>query len=187
MVYRKKSSLSEIREGKGNTMQKIIKRLENFENFAVAIVFIIMVVAIFFQVLNRTILQFPISWMEELARYCMVFVTMFGAEMGLRDGSQISVTSLTEWLPPVGQKVVVLFANFIVVAFSAIVFVYSITTLQKQMISGQLSPSLKLPMYVPYMSITAAFFVITLVQTVRFISRVINFSKEENNLPGVDQ
>lgn len=138
-----------------------------------------MVAASFAQVINRNLIGAGISWFEELARYCMIYLTLLAAEMGLRDGTQISVTAVTDLLKGRFKKIVHCLAKLVVVVFAGVVFITSLDLIQAQLKSGQISPGLKLPMVIPYFSLTLSFGVIFVVQTVTLILLSIDLFRKE--------
>ena len=81
---------------RGNRMKKILSKLQKIEDFILFLTFVIMILGAFAQVLNRNIFKLGISWLEEISRYCMVYMALLATEAGLRDGSQISLTVLTD-------------------------------------------------------------------------------------------
>ena len=56
---------------------RIIHVIEKIEQILISVLFSIMVLAVFSQVVNRNLLKLEISWFEEVARCCMVYVLMF--------------------------------------------------------------------------------------------------------------
>ncbi|MDR3049578.1 MAG: TRAP transporter small permease [Elusimicrobiota bacterium] len=155
----------------------MIKILGKIENAFLVCVFTIMVIAAFLQVVNRNLIGANISWFEELARYCMVYMTLIATELGLRDGSQISITAFTDKLPQFLRKGLSLFAKLVVIIFSALVCVYSIPVLKVQASAGQVSPGLQIPMTIPYFAIPLSFGIIAIVQSVIFVSMIYAFVK----------
>lgn len=145
-------------------MKKLRDCLQNAENGILVGTFVIMVLASFAQVLNRNIFHLGISWFEELARYCMVYMALIAAEAGLRDGTQISITAVTDHLGKKTKKLVQMAAKLVVCLFSLTVFVTSFKLLWMQNVSHQMSPGLRIPMLVPYFAITLSFGIISLVQ-----------------------
>lgn len=145
-------------------MKKILASLQKAENGILAGTFIAMVLASFAQVLNRNIFHLGISWFEELARYCMVYMALIAAEAGLRDGTQISITALTDKMKGTGKKLIHITAKLIVCIFAVTVFITSFKLLWMQNVSHQMSPGLRIPMLVPYFAITLSFMIISLVQ-----------------------
>ena len=55
-------------------MKKLFQYLQKAEDGIMIGTFAVMVLASFAQVLNRNIFHLGISWFEELARYCMVYM-----------------------------------------------------------------------------------------------------------------
>ena len=134
------------------------------ENFILAASFIVMTLSAFAQVVNRNLVGAGISWFEELARYCMVYMALLGTEVGLRDGTQIAITAVVDRFKGVPRALVAIFGKLVVVAFSATVFYHSWNPILKQIRFGQLSPGLGVPMAVPYMALPLSFGIITLVK-----------------------
>ncbi|MDR3244680.1 MAG: TRAP transporter small permease [Elusimicrobiota bacterium] len=158
----------------------ILKALQKIENIFLIVIFAIMIISAFAQVVNRNIIGASISWFEELARYCMVYMTLIATELGLRDGTQITITAFTAKLSPNLRKALSIFAKLVVIVFAAIVFIYSFPLLAKQISFGQVSPGLQLPMYIPYFGVTLSFGIIAIVQTSILIIMIRGFFINEN-------
>ncbi|MDR2860692.1 MAG: TRAP transporter small permease [Elusimicrobiota bacterium] len=156
-----------------------LKVLQKIENAFIVIVFAIMTISAFAQVVNRNIVGANISWFEELARYCMIYMTLIATEYGLRDGTQVSITVITDKFSGIGRKILSVFAKVVVIVFSAIVFIYSFPVLAVQIKVGQVSPGMHLPMAIAYFSVPLSFGIITLVQSVILITMLIGFSKQK--------
>ncbi len=160
------------------------KNLERIENIIIAICFIVMCLAEFGQVANRNIFHAGISWFDELARYCMVYMTLLATEAGLRDGSQIAVTGFTDKCPPFIKKTLRLFVKGVIVAFSIMIVITSYQLVMKQVATGQVSAGLSLPMWIPYFILPVSFLAITIVQTIAFFAILkapLNEDKNEEN------
>ena len=152
---------------------KILRKFQKIEDIIMVITFIIMVISSFAQVINRNIFKIPISGFEEAAKYSMVYMVLLGTEMGLRDGTQISVTAIVDILKGKTKKIVMIISKLIVVLAAASLFYHSMGLVQKQIISGQVSPGLQIPMSIPYFSLVLSFGIITLVQGITLIMMII--------------
>ena len=152
---------------------KILRKFQKIEDIIMVITFIIMVISSFAQVINRNIFKIPISGFEEAAKYSMVYMVLLGTEMGLRDGTQISVTAIVDILKGKTKKIVMIISKLIVVLAAASLFYHSIALVKKQIISGQVSPGLQIPMSIPYFSLVLSFGIITLVQGITLIMMII--------------
>ncbi|EGN66831.1 hypothetical protein HMPREF0401_01510 [Fusobacterium animalis 11_3_2] len=64
-------------------------------------------------------------------------------------------------------------SKLIVVLAAASLFYHSIGLVKKQIISGQVSPGLQIPMSIPYFSLVLSFGIITLVQGITLIMMII--------------
>ena len=145
-------------------MNSVSTQLTRLENAIIAVCFIVMTVAAFAQVVNRNLIGASISWFDELARYCMVYMTLLATEAGLRDGSQISIQAVTDKMPPVLKRIVKIIVKCVIIGFSCTIFMTSLTLLKKQIMTGQVSAGLGIPMYIPYLALPIAFSLITIVQ-----------------------
>lgn len=164
-------------------MKKILEKLTMVENFIMIATFAVMVCASFAQVVNRNFFKLPISWFDEAAIYCMIYMVLIGTEVGLRDGTQIAVTALVDKLHGRGRTLIQLIAKIVLVFFAAVVFVGSIQLMAIQIRTGQVSAALNLPMSVPYFAMVLSFGMITLVQAVaalELLRDLIQGKKEEN-------
>ncbi len=155
-------------------MKKVLNGLTKLENLIMVVTFVIMVCASFAQVVNRNIFKLPISWFDEAAVYCMIYMVLIGTEVGLRDGTQIAVTALVDKLHGRGKKVIQILAKLVVVLFSAGVFMGGMQLLDIQIRTGQVSAALGITMAVPYGAMVISFAMITLVQTVETVGLVIS-------------
>lgn len=63
-------------------MKKVLHALQSLEKWIIVIAFVIMVVAIFCQVVNRNIFKIPVSGFEEAAKYSMAYMVLLGTELG---------------------------------------------------------------------------------------------------------
>ena len=141
-----------------------------------------MVLAAFAQVVNRNIFKLGIGWFEELAVYCMIWMTLLGAEMGLRDGSQVSIAAVVEKLPSKARALMRIITKLIVTVFSAAITRSAVGMVLKQIETGQTSAGLKVSMAVPYSALLAGFGIATLVQGISVVFMIIHFFKGERGI-----
>lgn len=166
-------------------MKKVSCWLQKIENFILIATFIIMVICSFAQVVNRNFIHAGISWLEELSRYSMVCMALLAAEAGLRDGTQISITAITDKMKPSIRKIMLIVAKLIVIIFSIVIFISSFRLLNIQLTTGQVSPGLGISMFVPYLALPVSFGIIIVVQVSMFIEMIMDlFNKEINNEEG---
>jgi C4-dicarboxylate transporter DctQ subunit len=155
-----------------------LKILQRLEEGILVLTLTVMCLAAFAQVLNRNIFMRPITWFEELARYCMIYMTVFAAEIGLRDGTQIAVDAVVGKLKGKARQAVGTIATLFLLIFAGILFVNSIYLFQNQLQYGQLSPSMRIPMSIPYFSMVIGFGTICVTQCVIFIQKLVALFRE---------
>lgn len=163
-------------------VKKILDKFQKVEDAILVVTFCVMVISFFLQVVNRNILKQSVSWFEEVSRYSMMYMVFLATEAGLRDGTQISVTTVTDMLPGKVRDVVLLIAKTLVVAFSLIIFITSFRLLKIQIRSGQISPVLGVSMFVPYFALTLSFGIIVLTQTSLWIASIVSLFGKQTEL-----
>lgn len=67
--------------------------------FCTGVAFLVIIVAVVLQLLGRSSLVEAQIWTEELTRFALLWLTAFGAGLGLRSGALVNVDVITEALP----------------------------------------------------------------------------------------
>jgi TRAP-type C4-dicarboxylate transport system permease small subunit len=160
-------------------MKKTLQYLQTLEKWIIVIAFAIMVLACFIQVVNRNVFRIPVSGFEEAAKYSMVYMVLLGTELGLRDGTQISIQGVVDKLPEKARKIIRVIARLIVIIFAAVMTKSGWAMVMKQAKIGQTSPGLGIPMYIPYFALVLGFGLITIVQSGYLIKQCLDFNKAE--------
>ena len=125
-------------------------------------------------------------WTEELALYSMVYMVLLGTELGLRDGTQVSVTALTSKLEgKLSGKILEIIARVIVIYFVYMMFRNGNALVAKQLKTAQTSPVMNIPMYTLYLSLSISFGLMLITQFLMLIGRVFNLPMEK--ITGVDE
>lgn len=157
---------------------RIVKVLDKMERIFISVLFAILVLAIFSQVVNRNLLKLNISWFEEIARGCIVYVLMFATEIGLRDHSQLNVDSIVRRLPPKAANVFASISTLAAIIFSGVVGVTSIQLLKMQYDVKAVTASLGIPTYVAQASVTIGCLLICFSQCVVLVNTLIKKLKK---------
>ncbi len=129
---------------------KTLKRVSNAVNSAVSYVgislFVILIVACIAQVFFRFVLNNSLSWTEELARYCFIWMHMIGASLLIGAGEHATVTVVMDLLHGAARKALdvliemVIFLNGAVMLHSGVMLSYSSR--------ANLSTAMSVPMWV---------------------------------------
>ena len=142
-------------------MNNMLKRLDNFEEHVIAVLLPVMCIVICVATFSRYTNLFIITWAEELTRYCMVWLTYFGIGAAAKRGEHFCVMAFVELLWPPLQKVLIVVRMVLMITFTVIVARYGLVILQNQINMGQVSPSLKLPMWLVYSVIPVGCIIMT--------------------------
>ncbi len=143
--------------------------------------FAIMVASSFAQVVNRNIFKLPIAWFDEASTYCMIYMALIGTGIGLRDGTQIAVTAVVDKLHGAGKKIVQIASEdcrFDILSICTVIA--AVNMVNQQIVTGQTSAALHLPMAVPYAALVISFAMIVIVQGLLMIGMIIDFVKGKN-------
>ena len=113
----------------------------------------VLVVTLIGQVLSRYLMPIPFPWMEELARYLMIWVAMLGACLGIRRKSHIGVTIITDRLSIYWRAKMNILIYLAMLTLTVVLLCYGwrITN----MVSSQTTATLPFTMFWAYLAIPA--------------------------------
>lgn len=161
-------------------LKKVITLVTKVELSISAVTFAVMVICYFISTVNRNIIKGSMPWTEELALYGMVIMVLLGTEVGLRDGTQVSVTAVTEKLKGKrAGKVLEIISSVILIVFVAMILWYGIAMVTKQMQTGQTSPVMKIPMYLLYLTLPVSFALTLVTQILMLVGKIFNIPMDE--------
>ena len=92
-------------------MSRLIYFFSNLDRHVAMLAFCIMQTGVFVQVFSRYVLNIPLSWPEEVARYCLVWLTFMGASAAVRANDHIRIDALLIAVPPRLRVALILFTN----------------------------------------------------------------------------
>ena len=129
------------------------KMLDKLEEWFVVYTLALMTIIIFLQVIMRYVFMNSLSWSEELARYMFLWLSWIGASYAVKEHAHLRVEVvanifkgknriLYEILVYVGWSIFTIFLAY--QGFRAMFFLIE---------SGQSSPALYMPMFIPYASV----------------------------------
>jgi TRAP-type C4-dicarboxylate transport system permease small subunit len=132
-------------------MHRISDALNRLCEFGLVLLLSIMAVVVFLAVLFRYVLDLPLFWTEELARYCLIWSSLLGAAIALKRGEHIAVSFFMDHFPEKTKRVLGVMAQLSVVLILAVMLWGGIHLVI--VASRQLSPALRIPMAVPYLAL----------------------------------
>ena len=139
------------------------KFVDNFEEYALLLLFPLMVAVVFTATLARYLNLFPMFWGEEVARYIMVFMAYIGAGLGMKRGAHVGVSFFTDRFRSV--KIRLFLEGFrlgIIVFFCGMIMYYYRNIIAHQIFMGQTTPALYIPMWIPYSAVPLGMFLVAL-------------------------
>jgi len=137
---------------------KVLKWLDdNFEKTICIILMSSMTSIIFLQFVMRRVFNNSLTWSEELARYLFIWLIYIGISYGAKMKSHIKLEATVMKLPAKIQPYFVLLAEVLFLGFAAFIVYTSWDVVQRQLILGQTSPAMRLPMAVVYAAPTVGF------------------------------
>lgn len=105
-------------------MNKLIKKVDSFLAGFLAVLLVLMVVDVTWQVFTRFILSQPSSFTEEIARFLLIWIGVLGAAYAFRTRAHLGLDLLTSKLAPEARRRTDVVANLCCFGFAASVMVF---------------------------------------------------------------
>ncbi len=153
-------------------MDKFITYINTGIKHLLNLILAVLVIAVFLQVIFRFVLQQPLAWTEELARYCLVWITFLGAAFAMASKAHIGMEVFVKSFALPIRKSMYVIATIASLTFFCLMVVQGYDLSIKSM--TQLSPVLRIPM-------GAIYAVIPLSGCILIINMVSQFTKEFKN------
>lgn len=140
-------------------LRKFGRLFNNFEYVALITALAIMVIVIFSQVVMRYVFNNSLSWSEEFARYLFVWFSWMGVSAGVKDQEHLKVDILLTALDKRGllktKEVINIVVSLIWLATTLIVTYYGFQLVMRQMSLNVVTPAMRLPVWIGYLSVPA--------------------------------
>ena len=133
-------------------MNKLLKPLEWIENTLAVVSMTVVSLIVFGQVISRYGFNYTPIWAEELSRFLVVWSIFIGVAIGVRNNQHIGVDAVIRFLPHKLKLASEVLLNLIGVVVLGILIFNSIEFIQHTMEYEQLSPAMRIPMYIPYIA-----------------------------------
>lgn len=129
---------------------KLLKLLDKYiEEIFLVPLFSVMVISISAQVFMRKFLNSSLSWSEELARYCFIWLVFIGISYAAKHQKHIKVKLLPEKRL---KHILPFISTGVFLVFSVIVIIYGSNIVEKLFDSGQITPALTIPIGFVYLA-----------------------------------
>jgi len=124
---------------------------ENFEEIVCTLLLFIMVGSVCISVLYRYVLNAPLPWPEELARFALVWLTCFGAAAATKHKAHMAVDFAVSFFPSRTQRHVALWVGGIQIVFLIVYVVLGVQYVERMAVA--ISPGLSVNMAFVYLSL----------------------------------
>jgi len=133
-------------------MNKLIKPLEWIENTIAVVSMTTVSLLVFGNVISRYGFSYTPIWSEELSRFLVVWSIFIGVAIGVRKNQHIGVDAIIRFLPHKLKLASEVLLNLIGVVVIGILVYNSFEFIQHTREFEQLSPAMRIPMYIPYIA-----------------------------------
>ncbi|HZG55294.1 TRAP transporter small permease [Paenibacillus sp.] len=133
------------------TAVKLVDGLNKLVGAAVAVMLGTMAILIIVQVFCRFVINYPLHWTEELARYLMVYVVFLGSALALRHSKLVAIEAVAEALKPKARKWLKIVVMLVSIVFFVVLLKQGIDI--QSVVSRQTAAGLGIPMSIPYAAI----------------------------------
>lgn len=156
----------------------IIKWLdENIERVILLVLLVVMSIVIVLQVFMRYVIENSLTWSEELARFCFVWLIYIGISYGVKKAKHIRVEALLTVFKRKGKYIINMIAYVIFLFFTTYAVYYGLSIYFAIKGTGQLAPSLGISMSIMYLGMPVGM----LLSCIRIIQRMYIETKAFKN------
>ncbi len=157
-------------------MKKFWKAFAFVEDIASGGLLFLGVSIIFYGVIMRYVFNDARSWVDEISQYMIIWGTLIGTSVALRNNHHIKVDMLFNVFPNRVKYFVTLFAHTIGVVFGAFLIYYGGGLVKFTHTSGQLSTDVGIPLFQVYSILPLMGFLLTF----RFLVKLYEVIKGRN-------
>jgi C4-dicarboxylate transporter DctM subunit len=107
-------------------INRIFKGVDKTMDWFLGLVMTVMLVVVTLQVWYRFVLNDPLAWSEELARYLFVWISFIGSAVGVRMNVHLGIDLIEKIMTPMGHKILSVIVNGLIQVFLLIVIFWGI-------------------------------------------------------------
>lgn len=164
-------------------LEKVSQIVDYISRKVLVLFMAVMIAVVLLGIANRFLFHFSISWVEEVATYLLIYISMLGAGVAMRCGGHIGMTYLTNKLGDL-KKYADLIGFMAVIFFLGYLIIYGAQLVGSQ--GFQKSPALRISMTIPFSAIPIGSCIMlfhSLAITSGIMNRIINneYRSERND------
>ncbi len=130
---------------------------EHLEEAMIVLLLATMTALVSMQVIMRYVFSASLTWSDEAARYCFIWMTYLGVAYGVKKNAHVNVTVLSDALPDRFAPFLRIVSQLLVGVFALLIVYEGSFLVQKILRFGQKSSSLGIPMAWVYLAPMAGF------------------------------
>lgn len=150
-------------------MKNWIQRIQQIEELFIGYALLLIALIATIQVVLRYSFGIAYDWVDEGSRYMTILITFVGAGVCVKYGSHYSMDALVQYVPNRAKHLLKVLANLVSALIMGVVFYFSWVQIAKLFRYEATTPSLQIPMFIPYLPIG----VFTAVIALRFLIQAI--------------
>lgn len=132
-------------------MGLVLNVLRRTIQLVIILMFAVLIVTVFYQVLGRYLFNAPPSWSEELARFLQVWIALLASALCIQQGMHLGVDYLLHAVPPRGRALLEILVHVLVSGFLLLLLVQGIKILDVAAV--QSSPAMGINMWYAYLAV----------------------------------
>ena len=124
------------------------------------------------QVFFRYVLNAPLMWTEEVARYLFIWGVVLATGLGLQKGTHLGIDYFIDFLPKKIISIIKIISDVLIIGFSSVITVFGFDLLLK--VSSNLTPALKISLGFVYAAIPIGGLLWIMYSIINLIHRFVN-------------
>ncbi|MDR0475869.1 MAG: TRAP transporter small permease [Treponema sp.] len=151
--------------------------LEKAIEWLAAILFFFILLVSLAQVFFRYVLNSPLVWSEEMARYLGIFMIMLATSNAIKRNAHIGIDVLSSRLPASVQKPLRIFCYLMSMFVMGFLAFYASRLMKRNFFTP--TPAMRIPIGIPYFCMTFSCYVSALVALLMAVEEIFNLHKPE--------
>ena len=144
--------MPQLKTTQHSIMQKIDKILTFFEEWTLFLTVFASLIALFVNVVLRYTINYSLAWSEEFVRNVIIYTTLIGAGVAIKNRSMIKIDALVQFFPKL-KKPLENFSNIICIIFSLTVMYYGMKMVEQMILTEQKTIIMQIPYSLLYLTL----------------------------------
>lgn len=140
----------------------INRTLERIYVPVLSVAFVGVTIMLTINVIGRYFFHSAFFWAEEVTNYFIIWITFLGSAVCIRYGMHVSVDMILQYGSDRLKKRITVAVTVICIVFTALLTVVGVMMVRGFVTNGQVTLTLRIPMYIPYLAIPVGAFLMML-------------------------